>query len=119
MATVRSDAEDADRIMMLTIEGRDPRGLMAESNLAESSGRIGSEGDWLKGSGKVGDRQQLSSLPSYLFFYQSPTSAMSPSSVRNDGIKGVDTDALSHLGPNVGKPVRRYGFASLLVWQLS
>ena len=41
--------------------------------------------------------------------------AMSPSSVRNDGIKGVDTDALSHLGPNVGKPVRRYGFASLLI----
>ena len=30
--------------------------LMAESNLAEPSGRIGSEGDWLKGSGKVGDR---------------------------------------------------------------
>ena len=30
--------------------------LMAESNPAESSGRIGSEGDWLKGSGKVGDR---------------------------------------------------------------
>ena len=40
---------------------------------------------------------------------------MSPSSVRNDGIKGVDTDALSHLGLNVGKPVRRYGFASLLI----
>ena len=29
--------------------------LMAESNLAESLGRIGSEGDWLKRSGKVGD----------------------------------------------------------------
>ena len=45
----------------------------------------------------------------------SPLLAMSPSSVRNDGIKGVDTDALSHLGPNVGKPFRRYGFASLLI----
>ena len=43
------------------------------------------------------------------------SSVMSPSSVRNDGIKGVDTDALSHLGPNVGKPVRRYEFASLLI----
>ena len=40
---------------------------------------------------------------------------MSLSSVRNDGIKGVNTDALLHLGPNVGKPVRRYGFASLLI----
>ena len=40
---------------------------------------------------------------------------MSPSSVHNDSIKGVDTNALSHLGPNVGKPVRRYGFASLLI----
>ena len=30
--------------------------LMSESNPAESSGRIGSEGDWLKRSGKVGDR---------------------------------------------------------------
>ena len=29
--------------------------LMAESNPAESSGRIGSEGDWLKRSGEVGD----------------------------------------------------------------
>ena len=38
---------------------------------------------------------------------------MSPSSVRNDGIKGVDTDALSHLGPNVRKPIQRYRFASL------
>ena len=39
---------------------------------------------------------------------------MSPSSVRNDGIKGVDTDALLRLGLNVRKPVRRYRFASLL-----
>ena len=38
---------------------------------------------------------------------------MSPSSVRNDGIKGDNTDYL-HLGLNVGKPVRRYGFALLL-----
>ena len=30
---------------------------------------------------------------------------MSPSSVHDDGIKGVDTDALSHLGLNVGKPI--------------
>ena len=30
-------------------------GLMAESNPAESSGRIGSEGDWLKKLGKAGD----------------------------------------------------------------
>ena len=39
-------------------DNRRPRSveLMAESNSAESSGRIGSEGDWLKGSGKVGDR---------------------------------------------------------------
>ena len=29
--------------------------LMAKSNPAEPLGRIGSEGDWLKGSGKVGD----------------------------------------------------------------
>ena len=29
--------------------------LMAESNPAESLGRIGSEGDWLKRLGKVGD----------------------------------------------------------------
>ena len=29
--------------------------LMARGNPAESSGRIGSEGDWLKRSGKVGD----------------------------------------------------------------
>ena len=40
-------------------------------------------------------------------------SAMSPSSVRDDGIKGDSRDLL-HLGPNVGKPVRRYGFALLL-----
>ena len=39
---------------------------------------------------------------------------MSPSSVRNDGIKGDDTD-YSHLGPNVGKPICRYRFASLLI----
>ena len=32
-----------------------PAELMAESNPAESSGRIGSEGDWLKRSRKVGD----------------------------------------------------------------
>ena len=38
---------------------------------------------------------------------------MSPSSVHNDGIKGDNTN-YSHLGPNVGKPVRRYRFASLL-----
>ena len=36
---------------------------------------------------------------------------MSPSS----GIKGVYTNALLHLGPNVGKPVRRYRFALLLI----
>ena len=46
--------------------------------------------------------------------YQFPLSAMSPSSVRDDGIKG-DARDLSHLGLNVGKPVRRYGFASLLM----
>ena len=34
---------------------------------------------------------------------------MSPSSVCDDSIKGVNTDALSHLGPNVGKPVQRWG----------
>ena len=27
----------------------------------------------------------------------------------------ISDNALSHLGPNVGKPVRRYGFASLLI----
>ena len=80
---------------------------MAESNPAESSGQIGSEGDWLKRLGKVG---VVSNFRRYfpIFF---PTKLlyllMSPSSVRNDGIKGVDTDALSHLGLNVGKPVRR------------
>ena len=39
-------------------DDRRPRSaeLMAESNPAESSGRIGSEGDWLKRSGKVGVR---------------------------------------------------------------
>ena len=42
-------------------------------------------------------------------------STMSPSSVKDDGIKGIDTNALSHLGPNVGKPVRRYRFTSLLI----
>ena len=35
---------------------------------------------------------------------------MSPSSVHNDGIEGVDTNALVHLGPNVGKPVQRWGW---------
>ena len=55
------------------------------------------------------------SLLSYLPSYQTPISVMSLSSVRNDGIKGVDTDALSHLGLNVGKPVRRYRFSSLLI----
>ena len=34
-------------------------------------------------------------------------SEMSPSSVCDNGIKGVDIDALSHLGPNVGRPVYR------------
>ena len=82
-------------------------GLMAKSNLAESLGRVGSKDDWLKRSGKVGDCQQLLSLLSYSFIHHSPLSAMSPSSVCNDGIKGVDTNALSHLGPNVGKPVQR------------
>ena len=39
-------------------DDRRPRSaeLMAESNPAESSGRIGSEGDWLKRSEIVGDR---------------------------------------------------------------
>ena len=37
-------------------DNRRPRSveLMAESNPAESSDRIGSEGDWLKGRGKLG-----------------------------------------------------------------
>ena len=39
-------------------DDRRPRSaeLMAGSNPAESMGRIGSKGDWLKGSEKVGDR---------------------------------------------------------------
>ena len=81
--------------------------LMAKSNPAESSGRIGSKGDWLKRLGKVGDWQQLLSLLSYPLIHHSPLSAMSPSSVRDDSIKGVDTNALLHLGPNVGKPIQR------------
>ena len=47
--------------------------LMAESNPAESSGRIGSEGDWLKGRGKLGIvsnfcRYFLIFLPSKLLY---------------------------------------------------
>ena len=79
--------------------------LMGESNPAESLGRIESEGDWLKGLGKVGVVSNFRRYFSILFIHHSPLSAMSPSSVRNDGIKGVNTNALSHLGPNVGKPV--------------
>ena len=88
---------------------------MTGSNPAESSGQIGSEGDWLKRSGKLGI---ISNSRRYFPILSTPNlllSAMSPSSVHNDGIKGVDTNALLHLGPNVGKPVRRYGFASLLI----
>ena len=88
--------------------------LMAASNPAESSGRIGSEGDWLK---RLGESWGSSAtfVATFLFpSYHSPLTTMSPSSVRNDGIKGINTDALSHLGPNVGKPVRRYEFALLL-----
>ena len=75
---------------------------MADSNPAESSGQIGSEGDWLKRWGKLGI---ISNFRCYFPILSSTTlllSAMSPSSVRNNSIKGVDTDALSHLGPNVG-----------------
>ena len=89
--------------------------LMTKSNLAEFSGQIGSKGDWLK---RIWE--SWGSLATFVATFLSSSlplfsTTMSPSSVRNDGIKGVDTDALSHLGPNVGKPVRRYGFASLLI----
>ena len=75
--------------------------LMANSNPAKSLGQVGSKGDWLKRLGKVGDHLQLLSLLSYLLIHHSPLSAMSPSSVRNNGIKGVDTDALLYLGLKV------------------
>ena len=78
---------------------------MAKGNPAESLGRIGSEGDWLK---RVGESWgPLATFVAAFLSYYSPLSSisMSPSSVHNDRIKGVDTDVLSHLGPNVGKPI--------------
>ena len=82
--------------------------LMSKGNLAESLGQ-NREQRWLvkKGQESWGFLQQLSSLLSYLLSSNILLSAMSSSSVHNDGIKGVDTNALLHLGPNVGKPVQR------------
>ena len=87
---------------------------MTGDNLAESSGQVGNKDDWLKRSGKLGIINNFHHYLPILLSTNILLSAMSPSSVCNNGIKGVDTGALSHLGPNVGKPIRRYGFASLL-----